>query len=272
MLLHILFFFLFYASSHYAMDVPSQTATLEVNAEQRKTLFGYIYKGWEGFFERKLDSEKIPVDTCDERGSTLLHVAAEQAQPKIVRILLARGASVHAVSEYTTSTPLYGAVTCNPNAPEVVEQLLVHGADPFCKNKHYKLTPLYLAAVGGYIPIVRLILTKSRFAVDHTLAADECLDDGVNRISFQRMQNGKKLLAMQDPINTCTALQKVEIDLRVLSEKQKVFELHDFEVERMNNFRTLLPLLLVDVFEKNFERAIQDDVRKILVESQKKHK
>lgn len=269
----ILFILLFCSSYQYAMDVPSQQAPADqVGAEHSETLFGYIYKGWENFFERILDKEKIPIETCDERGSTLLHVASEQAQPRIVRMLLARGANVHAICPYTTSTPLLGAITAHSGAPEVVAQLLVHGADPFCTNKYYKITPLYLAAVGGYIPIVRLILTKARFQIEHKISEGENLEEAVKRITLQRALNGKKLLAMQDPLNTCTARQKVEIDLRVLSLKQKQRELQDYEVERMNNFLKLLPLLILEMFEKNFEQEIQDDVRKILAESQKKHK
>ncbi len=269
----ILFILLFCSFYQYAMDVPSQqAAAAQAGAEDSETLFGYIYKGWENFFERKLDNEKIPIESCDERGSTLLHVASAQAQPKIVRILLARGANVHAVSRNTATPPLYEAVNGHSGAPQVVEQLLVHGADPFCEGQYYKITPLYLAAVGGYIPIVRLILIKSRYPIEHKISESENLEEAVKRITWERVQNGKKLLAMQDPLNTCTARQKVEIDLRVLSLKQKQQELQDYEIERKKNFLKLLPLLVLELFEKNFEQEIQDDVRKILAELQKKHK
>lgn len=267
MRLLIILILLLYSPYLYLMDVP-RAAAVVASAKQREALFEYICKGKEKSFERKLDSEKIPVGTCDEHGSSLLHVASAAAQPKIVRILLDRGADVHAISEYSGAPPLYEAITCNPEAPKVVELLLAHGADAFFVSKHYKQNPVFLAAVGGYVLLVRLLLTKSRYKIEHKVPAGVTFEKAVQDITDARIAMGKKLIGLKD-YKEFTALVYITIDLEVLPKKPN---LQDFEIERIKGFREVIPLLNVELFEQNFGKEIQDDVRKILIESQKKHK
>ena len=85
-----------------------------------------------------------PLRALDQRGLTPLHVAAASGSPDVVRLLLARGASLKARTD-DGNTPLHEAAhTLSPS----VAILLAAGADPNAKNRAGDL-PLHLALKSG---------------------------------------------------------------------------------------------------------------------------
>ncbi|QMU76126.1 ankyrin repeat domain-containing protein [Streptacidiphilus sp. PB12-B1b] len=69
----------------------------------------------------------VPADLCNERGDTLVMLAAYHGHADAVRALLERGADADRAND-RGQTPLAGAVF--KGEPEVVEALLAGGADP----------------------------------------------------------------------------------------------------------------------------------------------
>ncbi|WP_092867504.1 ankyrin repeat domain-containing protein [Quadrisphaera sp. DSM 44207] len=69
----------------------------------------------------------LPVDLTNDRGDTLLLLAAYHAHPDAVRVLLARGADTSRTND-RGQTPLAAAVF--RRSSEVVTALLAAGADP----------------------------------------------------------------------------------------------------------------------------------------------
>ncbi|TVT24831.1 ankyrin repeat domain-containing protein [Amycolatopsis acidiphila] len=69
----------------------------------------------------------IPVDLTNDKGDTLLMLAAYHGHPATVRALLERGADPNRLNDRGQS-PLAGAVF--KNEPEVVKALVAGGADP----------------------------------------------------------------------------------------------------------------------------------------------
>ncbi|MER5425835.1 ankyrin repeat domain-containing protein [Streptosporangium canum] len=69
----------------------------------------------------------VPADLCNDRGDTLLMLAAYHGHPETVRALTALGADPGRAND-RGQTPLSGAVF--KKEPEVVRALLEAGADP----------------------------------------------------------------------------------------------------------------------------------------------
>ena len=69
----------------------------------------------------------VPVDLTDNRGNTLLMLAAYHEHAELVRALLARGADPNRINE-RQQTPLAGAVF--KKATDVIAALREAGADP----------------------------------------------------------------------------------------------------------------------------------------------
>ena len=86
-----------------------------------------------------LISEGVPVDARDNGGATALFVAAERANPEIVRLLLKHGADVN-TRNTRAATALFGAAAWHK--PQIVRLLLDYGADANARRN------------GGYTPLM----------------------------------------------------------------------------------------------------------------------
>ena len=83
----------------------------------------------------------------DSGGMTALHWAAQYARPRVVELLLARGARVNMQSQQVARTPLhYAALT---GCMESVQLLLGAGADPNIVTTDGLNSLHYAACVGG---------------------------------------------------------------------------------------------------------------------------
>jgi ankyrin repeat protein len=93
----------------------------------------------------------------DIYGRTALHLAAIDGHEVAARLLLEKGANIHAEKE-DGWTALHLAAW---NGSEAVARLLLEkGADIEAKNSSHGRTALHLAALGGQKVIVRLLLVK----------------------------------------------------------------------------------------------------------------
>ncbi|QMU68812.1 ankyrin repeat domain-containing protein [Streptacidiphilus sp. P02-A3a] len=70
----------------------------------------------------------IPANLCNDRGDSLVMLAAYHGHAEAVRVLLARGADADRAND-RGQTPLAGAVF--KGEPEVIDALLDGGADPY---------------------------------------------------------------------------------------------------------------------------------------------
>lgn len=109
-----------------------------------------------------LDDGAVDVNECDASCQTALHLAAYYNDVQLVRLLLDRGAAVHAVDE-RTKTPLHTAVLSHSaifgTCAEVIRQLLQAGADVHCSTRDWgRTTVLHLAAQKGAVGAVRALL------------------------------------------------------------------------------------------------------------------
>ena len=77
-----------------------------------------------------------------------MHIAVEQDQVPIVRLLLDRGADIHAETNFDHLTPLHMAV--QERHGSIVQLLIERGANLNVPTKRSKHTPLHLAAIKGY--------------------------------------------------------------------------------------------------------------------------
>jgi ankyrin repeat protein len=85
---------------------------------------------------------------------TALHFAARDQNEPLVRVLLAAGADIDAVDVFG-NTPLWRSVMNAGPSPATTRTLLSHGADPARKNR-YGISPADLAHETGLDDIVAL--------------------------------------------------------------------------------------------------------------------
>jgi ankyrin repeat protein len=113
---------------------------------------------------RLLDAEPHLMEARDPRSvnRTPLIMAAERGHVGMVRLLLERGADVHAGSEYGT-TALHEAAAGGHE--EVVSILLSHGADHSRKDD-YGDTPLMTASIANDRGVVRQLLQVRECGLD----------------------------------------------------------------------------------------------------------
>jgi ankyrin repeat protein len=94
-------------------------------------------------------------DTVDiTEGSTLLHVVSARGYTTLVRILLAAGADVNAVSDFKSSALIWAAIFGHV---ETLELLINAGADLNHKNKS-KRSALSFASGKDNLPAVKYLL------------------------------------------------------------------------------------------------------------------
>ena len=105
-----------------------------------------------------LDQDPGCVGAFAPDGWTPLHLAAFYGHPDAARLLLERGADVHALSRNPTANqPLHAAAV--RGFRDVVELLLAHGADPNARAGG-GWTPLHLAAAAGHPAVIEALLAR----------------------------------------------------------------------------------------------------------------
>ena len=108
--------------------------------------------------QRALAADRAAISRVSEDGWTPLHLAAFFGRDEAVRLLLERGADVHAVSKNpTANTPLHAAAVRGHVA--VVGLLLERGADPN-RAAGGGFTPLHLTAGAGHEAVASLLLER----------------------------------------------------------------------------------------------------------------
>ena len=84
------------------------------------------------------------VNGFDDKGFTILMIAASLERPEIVELLIGNGADVNKVNEWNGSTALISAVLNNNYKSAKI--LLMHGADPYIENIYGKTAFDYIPA------------------------------------------------------------------------------------------------------------------------------
>lgn len=98
-----------------------------------------------------------PIQGFSADGWTALHLAAAFGTPEAVRLLLEKGASVHAVSQNAQKNqPLHAALALGRN-PESIQLLLQAGADPNARQVA-NFTPLFSAAAANRRDLAELLI------------------------------------------------------------------------------------------------------------------
>lgn len=90
---------------------------------------------------------------------TALHFAARDQKDAVVRVLLEAGAAFDPV-DVLGNTPLWWSVMHFSSNVAVIEELLKHGADPHKKN-NYGVSPIDLARKAGNNEIVAILEGKA---------------------------------------------------------------------------------------------------------------
>lgn len=105
---------------------------------------------------KELLSTGTAVDTKDERGRTILMLAAFQNNQEIFDMLIAKGADPNAKS-LEGETPLLMAAKAGNK--QMVDYLVEKGADPLAKDNFGRTTLMY-AAASGNVELVKFFLAK----------------------------------------------------------------------------------------------------------------
>jgi hypothetical protein len=103
---------------------------------------------------QRLLKSHADVNEAQPDGSTALHWAAYQGDPRTTASLLAAGANPGAVTD-TGMTPLL--LACEAGNAQLVEELLRAGAD-VNQTLRFGETPLMMAARTGSVPVLKLLL------------------------------------------------------------------------------------------------------------------
>lgn len=171
----------------------------------------------------------------DQKGNTLLHLAAWEGQLRMVEELLKRKADVNALDSEGHS-PLWIAVASEQNLPDkpaLLELLLKHGADLERVFEH-KRTLLHVAADAGSARLDREHFIKTiRFLLDRGLSAAAKDDKGqmpANTAAQARNFDAARELLDATPAITADELGLLAID----SLGYKSFLEHLVEVRHAN--------------------------------------
>ena len=126
--------------------VPTQSALHKAVLKGRPAVARLLKKG-------------TAVTATDKWKNSLLHYAAAEGKPGLIRFLLSKGATIDAAG-LQGRTPLYYAIDFSPYEPgtsSALETLLKRGADVAAQDTH-GYTSLHYAARWGAEDIVRLLL------------------------------------------------------------------------------------------------------------------
>lgn len=100
----------------------------------------------------------IEPDARDEQGETVLHLAVKRRQKTTVKVLLKKGADIHAISKGRMSS-LHMAVDSYTIDEALIKLLLQQGADISART-HEGKEALHISAGRGYENLVRLLLDE----------------------------------------------------------------------------------------------------------------
>lgn len=98
----------------------------------------------------------VDVNYVDDRGTSPLHIAAQNNQIEIVEKLLESGADVNALTKHDGWSALHFAATRGYN--EIVKILIDAGANLDVHGLRYKRTCLHYASDQGRSEVVKLLL------------------------------------------------------------------------------------------------------------------
>ncbi|TKS87785.1 Transient receptor potential cation channel subfamily A member 1 [Collichthys lucidus] len=115
----------------------------------------------------------------DERGLTPLHLASREGHTKVVQLLLRKGALFH--SDYKGWTCLHHAAA--EGYTQTMDILLSAHLKLLDKTDEDGNTALHIAAKGGHVPAVKLLLTRG---------ADIVLNKNDTSFLHEALQNGRK--------------------------------------------------------------------------------
>ncbi|XP_074646412.1 ankyrin repeat domain-containing protein 27-like [Tubulanus polymorphus] len=97
----------------------------------------------------------LTVDTCNNDGSTALHIASRHGHDFLVLLLIKRGANVIAKTKSQGCSPLHFA--SQYNKPKVVRLLMKSGAKVNVKDNRGN-TPMHFAAINNCIDVVKRLI------------------------------------------------------------------------------------------------------------------
>lgn len=114
----------------------------------------------------------VNINATSTEGFTPVHQAALHGYNKILKLLIANGASVDTVSRQK-ATPLHLAAT--KNNVKAAELLLLNGTNVDSQDKSNR-TPLHYACLFGHVQFIRLLITYNADIHIRDRKNDSCLD------------------------------------------------------------------------------------------------
>ena len=119
----------------------------------------FINAVWIGDHDKviHLIANGVDVNTKNQDGATLLHLAVQNLHISIAEILLSKGANVSVHDEYGI-TPLH--VAAQTGQLSVVKRLMSMGANANVKNKKGE-SPIQLAALGQYESVIETLIDNN---------------------------------------------------------------------------------------------------------------
>ncbi len=129
---------------------------------------------------------------------TPLHLAAEGAHVSVVRVLLEAGADVRAITTNTGVTPLHLAAKAL-NGVGAVRELLQHGAPVNVPEASAGQTPLMFAASYGRVAAVRELLSGGADPASRTEVVDVLRRVAVDRAAKERLKEALVEIRQSSP-------------------------------------------------------------------------
>lgn len=187
-----------------ALTTPATAARLGLHQAAQQGQVEPLKVAINGRFDEYNDVWKKPdIDGQNAKGHVALHLALcnKRDEMEVVRVLLEKGADassrgrddltpLHVVAKMCGREPGYAQESFARGAIASAKLLLKHGADANAAATTEKLTPLHLAASGGHVKLVELLLTKG--------AATNSVDSmGATALHYaSRAGNEKAVLAL----------------------------------------------------------------------------
>jgi ankyrin repeat protein/rubrerythrin len=147
---------------------------------------------------KKISEKGADLEAKDSDGFTLLHIAAIDGEPKIISLLIDRGANVNAVTTSTNDTALtiLSHRGSSKNALISVQELIKHGAAVNHQEKN-GWSALMLASRSGKVEIAQEILRHGPFLdlqnVDGSTALMFAAENGHVEVVNMLIQSGANL-------------------------------------------------------------------------------